>query len=151
MLGTWPRPSSAISRSSHPSICPSIDPSSTPSFTSSRPLPPCTLVLQAGASYPTCGRGVGSPIIALASKPEPEISAPLLHALLIRPDGILGRIAPDPAYKVDEQQALPSTSCKHLRVHGHGHYCLAWHRYCQAEVRCRAELEDTPPRQSLPQ
>ena len=26
MPGTWPRPSSAISRSSHPSICPSIDP-----------------------------------------------------------------------------------------------------------------------------
>src|SRR3954447_4890228 len=69
---------------------------------------PCTLVLQAGASYPTCGRGVGSPIIALASKPETEISALLPHPLLIRPDGILGRIAPDPAYKVDEQQALPS-------------------------------------------
>src|SRR3954471_14379363 len=59
---------------------------------------PCTLVLQAGASYPTCGRGVGSPVIALASKPETEISALLPHALLIRPDGILGRIAPDPAY-----------------------------------------------------
>src|SRR4051794_29519211 len=40
MPGTWPRPSSARSRSSRPSICPSIDPSSTPSFTSSRPLPP---------------------------------------------------------------------------------------------------------------
>jgi hypothetical protein len=88
---------------------------------------PCTLVLQAGASYPTCGRGVGSPIIALASKPEMEISAPLPHALLIRPDGILGRITPDPAYKVDEQQTLPSTSCKHLRVHGNGPYRLAWH------------------------
>jgi hypothetical protein len=48
---------------------------------------------------------VGSPIIALASKPEMEISALLPHALLIRPDGILGRITPDPAYKVDEQQA----------------------------------------------
>ena len=68
----------------------------------------CTLVLQAGASYPTCGRGVGSPVTALAPKPEPEISAPLPHALLIRLDGILGRIAPDPAYKVDEQQTLPS-------------------------------------------
>src|SRR3954466_15247275 len=45
---------------------------------------PCTLVLQAGASYPTCGRGVGSPVIALASKPETEISALLPHALLIR-------------------------------------------------------------------
>jgi hypothetical protein len=33
-------------------------------------------VLQAGTSYPTCGRGVGSLSIALASKPEPEISAP---------------------------------------------------------------------------
>src|SRR3954467_13127487 len=44
---------------------------------------PCALVLQAGASYPTCGRGVDSPIIALASKPEMEISAPLPHALLI--------------------------------------------------------------------
>ena len=69
---------------------------------------PCTLVLQTGASYPVCGRGAGSPVIALASKPETEMSAPLPHALLIRLDGILGRIAPDPAYKVDEQQALPS-------------------------------------------
>src|SRR3954470_9838353 len=40
MPGTWPRPSSAISKSSRPSICPSIDPSSMPSFTSSRPSPP---------------------------------------------------------------------------------------------------------------
>jgi hypothetical protein len=44
----------------------------------------------------------------LASKPEDQILAPLLHALLIRPDGILGRIAPDPAYKVDEQQTRPA-------------------------------------------
>jgi hypothetical protein len=65
-------------------------------------------VLQAGPSYPVRGRGAGSLCIALASKPEPEISAPLPHALLIRPDGILGRITPDPAYKVDDQQALPS-------------------------------------------
>jgi hypothetical protein len=67
-------------------------------------------VLRAGASYPVCGRGVGSPVNTLASKPEDQILAPLLHALLIRPDGILGRIAPDPAYKVDEQQTLPPTS-----------------------------------------
>ena len=32
---------------------------------------------------------------------------PAPHTLLIRLDGILGRIAPDPAYKVDEQQTLP--------------------------------------------
>jgi hypothetical protein len=46
----------------------------------------------------------------MASKPDGEISVPLpiLYTLLIRPDGILGRIAPDPVYKVDEQQALPS-------------------------------------------
>src|SRR3954470_4579704 len=40
MPGTWPRLLSAISRNSHPSICPGIDPSSMPSFTSSRPSPP---------------------------------------------------------------------------------------------------------------
>jgi hypothetical protein len=44
-------------------------------------------VLQTGASYPSCGRGAGSPVIALASKPETEISAPLPHALLIRYPG----------------------------------------------------------------
>jgi hypothetical protein len=44
----------------------------------------------------------------MASKPDGEILAPLPITLLIRPDGILGRIAPDPVYKVDEQQVLPS-------------------------------------------
>src|SRR6476661_5467583 len=63
MPGTWPRPSSAISRSSHPSICPSIDPSSTPSSTSSRPSPPTRSTRSSPSS--TC-----SP--AISSKPQPE-------------------------------------------------------------------------------
>src|SRR3954468_22198155 len=63
MPGTWPRPSSATSRSSHPSICPSIDPSSTPSFTSSRPLPPIRSTRSSPSS--TC-----SP--AISSKQQPE-------------------------------------------------------------------------------
>ena len=63
MPGTWPRPSSAISRSSHPSICPSIDPSSTPSFTSSRPSPPTR-------STRSSQSATFSP--AIVSKPQPE-------------------------------------------------------------------------------
>src|SRR3954466_11652556 len=63
MPGTWPRPSSAISRNSHPLICPSIDPSSMPSFTSSRPLPPTRSTRSSPSS--TC-----SP--AIVSKPLPE-------------------------------------------------------------------------------
>src|SRR3982750_4043393 len=63
MPGTWPRPSLATSRSSHPSICPSIDPSSTPSFTSSRPLPPIRSTRSSPSS--TC-----SP--AISSKQQPE-------------------------------------------------------------------------------
>src|SRR4029450_11863196 len=61
MLGTWP--TSAISRSSHPSICPSIDPSSTPTFTSSRPSPPT----RSTRSSPSA---TFSP--AIVSKPQPE-------------------------------------------------------------------------------
>src|SRR4051794_5407047 len=67
MLGTWPRPSSAISRSSHPSICPSIDPSSTPSFTSSRPLPPTRSTRSSPSS--TC-----SPAISSKQQPENPLS-----------------------------------------------------------------------------
>src|SRR3954468_18974794 len=63
MRGTWPRPSSAISRSSHPSTFPSIDPSSTPSFTSSRPLPP-TRSTRSSPSSPFRP--------AISSKPQPE-------------------------------------------------------------------------------
>src|SRR3954470_18629806 len=63
MRGTWPKPSSARSRSSHPSIFPSIDPSSTPSFTSSRPLPPT----RSTRSSPSA---TFSP--AISSKPQPE-------------------------------------------------------------------------------
>ena len=37
----------------------------------------CTLVLQAGASYPVCDRGADSLCIVLASKPGGEIAAPL--------------------------------------------------------------------------
>src|SRR3954454_7267460 len=61
MPGTWP--TSAISRSSRPSICPSIDPSSTLSFTSSRPSPPTRSTRSSPSS--TC-----SP--AIVSKPQPE-------------------------------------------------------------------------------
>src|SRR4051812_25596413 len=63
MRGTWPRPSSAISRSSHPSTFPSIDPSSTPSFTSSRPLPPTRSTRSSPSS-------TFRP--AISSKPQPE-------------------------------------------------------------------------------
>src|SRR3712207_3289506 len=63
MRGTWPRPSSAISRSSRPSICPGIDPSSTPSFTSSRPSPPTRSTRSSPSA--TC-----SP--AISSKQQPE-------------------------------------------------------------------------------
>src|SRR4051812_21469205 len=63
MPGTWPRPSSAISRSSRPSITPSSDPSSMPSFTSSRPLPPT----RSTRSSPSA---TFSP--AIVSKPQPE-------------------------------------------------------------------------------
>src|SRR3954468_20470661 len=96
-------------------------------------------------------QGSGQPVHRLGIEAWRRDCGPAPHTLLIRLDGILGRIAPDPAYKVDEQQILPSTSCKYLRVHGNGHHRLAWHRHRQAEVRCRAELEDTPPRQGLPQ
>src|SRR5687767_1860913 len=63
MPATWPRPSSATSRSSRPSICPSIDPQSTPSFTSSRPSPPTRST-----------RSSPSPIFspAISSKQQPE-------------------------------------------------------------------------------
>src|SRR3954447_24310963 len=61
MPGTWP--TSAISRSSRPSICPSIDPSSMPSFTSSRLLPPT----RSTRSSPSA---TFSP--AIVSKPQPE-------------------------------------------------------------------------------
>ena len=54
---------SAISRSSHPSICPSIDPQSTPSFTSSRPLPPTRSTRSSPSS-------IFSP--AISSKQQPE-------------------------------------------------------------------------------
>src|SRR3954463_9811853 len=63
MRATWPRPSSAISRSSRPSICPSIDVSSTPSFTSSRPSPPTRSTRSSPSSS-------FSP--AISSKPLPE-------------------------------------------------------------------------------
>src|SRR3954454_24655746 len=63
MPGTWPRPSSATSRSSRPSICPSIDPQSTPSFTSSRPSPP----IRSTRSSPS---SIFSP--AISSKQQPE-------------------------------------------------------------------------------
>src|SRR3954465_4540941 len=63
MRGTWPRPSSAISRSSHPSTFPSIDPSSTPSFTSSRPSPPTRSTRSSPSS-------TFRP--AISSKPQPE-------------------------------------------------------------------------------
>src|SRR3954468_16789664 len=63
MPGTWPRPSSAISRSSPPSICPSIDPSSTPSFTSSQPSPPTRSTRSSPSS-------IFSP--AISSKQQPE-------------------------------------------------------------------------------
>src|SRR5688572_9972458 len=61
MPGTWP--TSAISRSSRPSICPSIDPSSTPSFTSSRPSPPTRSTRSSPSS-------IFSP--AISSKQQPE-------------------------------------------------------------------------------
>src|SRR4051794_8516201 len=64
MPATWPRPSSARSRSSRPSICPSIDPSSTPSFTSSPPSPPTRSTRSSPSS-------IFSP--AISSKPQPEI------------------------------------------------------------------------------
>src|SRR4051812_10936725 len=63
MPGTWPRPSSARSRSSRPSICPGIDPSSMPSFTSSRPLPPT----RSTRSSPSATFSS-----AIVSKPQPE-------------------------------------------------------------------------------
>src|SRR5688500_7255508 len=63
MPGTWPRPSSATSRSSRPSICPSIDPQSTPSFTSSRPSPPTRSTRSSPSS-------IFSP--AISSKQQPE-------------------------------------------------------------------------------
>src|SRR5215217_1875714 len=63
MPGTWLRPSSAISRNSHPSICPSIDPPSMLSFTSSRPLPPTRSTRSSPSS-------TFNPDIV--SKPQPE-------------------------------------------------------------------------------
>src|SRR6478672_4081059 len=72
MPGTWPRPSSAISRSSPPSICPGIDPSSTPSFTSSRPLPPTRSTRSSPSS-------IFSP--AISSKQQPE--KPLIRVILL--------------------------------------------------------------------
>src|SRR3954452_5238217 len=84
MPGTWPRLLSAISRNSHPSICPGIDPSSTLSFTSSRPSPPT----RSTRSSPSA---IFSP--AIVSKPQPEnplsglfmicYSPSLLHQLVI--------------------------------------------------------------------
>src|SRR3954451_23163283 len=79
-------------------------------------------------------QGSGQPVHRLGIKAWRRDCGPAPHTLLIRLDGILGRIAPDPAYKVDEQQTLPSTSCKHLRVHGNGHYRLAWHRQQKFDV-----------------
>src|SRR3954471_8902781 len=63
MPATWPRPSSAISRSSRPSICPSIDPPSTPSFTSSRPSPPTRSTRSSPSS-------IFSPTISSKQRPE---------------------------------------------------------------------------------
>ena len=74
MPGTWPRPSSATSRSSRPSICPSIDPQSTPSFTSSRPSPPTRSTRSSPSS-------IFSP--AIISKPQPE--KPLIRVNVTMP------------------------------------------------------------------
>src|SRR5918993_3263045 len=75
MPGTWPRPSSAISRSSRPSICPSIDPQSTPSFTSSRPSPPT----RSTRSSPSA---TFSPAISSKQQPEKPLSGFLYRSTL---------------------------------------------------------------------
>src|SRR3954468_1783638 len=80
-----PRPSSATSRSSHPSICPGIDPSSTPSFTSSRPSP----LTRSTRSSPS---STFNP--AIVSKPLPE--KPLIRVWyqdVAHCDCLLGRLA----------------------------------------------------------
>ena len=82
--------------------------------------------LQVGLSYPVCGGGAGSLCTALASKPDEEIW-PRSPYTADQTGRYLGADHPDPAYKVDEQQTLASTFCKQLRVHGNGHYRLAWH------------------------
>src|SRR4051812_19766349 len=74
MPGTWLRPSSAISRNSHPSICPSIDPQSMLSFTSSRPLPPTRSTRSSPSS-------TFNPDIV--SKPQPE--KPLIRVIYTCP------------------------------------------------------------------
>jgi hypothetical protein len=53
-------------------------------------------------------QGSGQPVHRLGIEAWRRDCGPAPYALLIRLDGILGRIAPDPAYKVDEQQTLPS-------------------------------------------
>ena len=53
-------------------------------------------------------QGSGQPVHRLGIEAWRRDCGPAPHTLLIRLDGILGRIAPDPAYKVDEQQTLPS-------------------------------------------
>src|ERR671921_2607659 len=52
-------------------------------------------------------QGSGQPVHRLGIEAWRRDCGPAPHTLLIRLDGILGRIAPDPAYKVDEQQTLP--------------------------------------------
>ena len=53
-------------------------------------------------------QGSGQPVHRLGIEAWRRDCGPAPYTLLIRLDGILGRIAPDPAYKVDEQQTLPS-------------------------------------------
>src|SRR3954463_9319182 len=49
-------------------------------------------------------QGSGQPVHRLGIEAWRRDCGPAPYTLLIRLDGILGRIAPDPAYKVDEQQ-----------------------------------------------
>src|SRR4051812_30019546 len=84
MPGTWLRPSSAISRNSHPSICPSIDPQSMLSFTSSRPLPPTRSTRSSPSS-------TFNPDIV--SKPLPE--KPLIRVHQLVPEGGDHVLVPD--------------------------------------------------------
>src|SRR3954469_18949054 len=93
MPGTWP--TSAISRSSRPSICPGINPSSMPSFTSSRPLPPT----RSTRSSPSATFSS-----AIVSKPQPENPLSGLHRYDLRRDregrgnpaqGVPAQVAPE--------------------------------------------------------
>src|SRR4051812_15330299 len=74
-------------------------------------------------------QGSGQPVHRLGIKAWRRDCGPAPHTLLIRLDGILGRIAPDPVYKVDEQQTLatvhlPYDTCISLLLNADSIYIL---------------------------